>query len=434
MMSLRRIVVSSLIVLSLTLGLRAISLAQIQVRPRPRPRPLHQNAQGAPVVPSPGNWSQLGKFVSGQGTFGEYFGSAIGVSGDTVVVGGDPTYSNTRAAYVYLKTAQGWVDTLPVAALVLPAQVNTFFAPLAIDGDTVVVGIPSNDSGYPSYAYMYVKPPGGWKDMKPTATLTPSDSLDGYFGMSVSISGNTIVVGDSGYESTVGAGYVYVKPSDGWADMTETGKLTASDGLLNDELGISASISGSTIALGAPQRYGGTGKAYIFVEPAAGWTNMTQTAELTVAGAQGSAEIGSSIAVSGNTALVGATTIFGDGSAYIFEKPASGWANTTETATLLPGDGAQTSYFATAIGLSGKIAIVGALRRSIGVMAAEGGIYVFEEPNGGWKNLSSVTVLTGSDARYYSFFGESVAIDGKEIVGGAPIFLRAGEAFIFGLP
>jgi hypothetical protein len=432
--SLRRIAVSSLIVLSLMLGMGAISLAQIQVRPRPRPRPLHQHAQGAPVMPSPGNWSQLGKFVSGQGTFGEYYGSAVGVSGDTVVVGGSPTYSNTRVAYVYLKTAQGWVDTLPVAALSLPAQVNGFFAPLAIDGDTVVVGIASLNSGDPSYAYVYVKPPGGWKDMKPTATLTPSDSLDGYFGMSVSISGNTIVVGDSGYESTVGAGYVYVKPSSGWADMTETGKLTASDGLLNDELGISASISGSTIALGAPQRFGGTGKAYVFVEPAAGWTNMTQTAELTVPGAQESAEIGSSIAVSGNTALVGAPALSGDGSTYIFEKPASGWANMTETATLLPGDSAQTSYFGNAVGLSGKIAIVGAQRRSIGVMTVEGGIYVFQEPNGGWKNLSSATVLTGSDARYYSFFGQSVAIDGKEIVGGAPLFLRAGEAFIFGLP
>jgi hypothetical protein len=431
-MTVRCVIVNTFCALMFAISLCPVCGGQSAAfRPRPRPHPIQTVVASGTAMPSPGNWSQLGKLISGQGFFGENFGSSVGISGDTVVVGAYPTYSNTRSAYVYLKTAHGWANTLPVAALSLRSQTNGFFTPLAIDGDTVVVGVPASNYGYPSYACVYVRPSGGWANMKPTAVLTPSDTMDGYFGISVSISGNTIVVGDSGFHSGPGAGYVYVKPTGGWSDMTETAKLTASDGGLNDLLGQSASISGGTVALGAPQYSFGYGKAYVFVEPGSGWTSMTQTAELTTDGTYINA--GESIAGNGTVILAGATS-GGAGGAYIFQKPSSGWSNMPATAKLSPGDGAQDSYFGTAVGLSGNIAIVGAERRSIGVMQVEGGIYVFQEPNGGWIDQSSTTVLTGSDARYYSFFGSSVAMDGKVVVGGSPNFFSAGEAFVFGLP
>lgn len=271
--------------------------------------------------------------------------------------------------------------------------------------------------------------------MTPTAILMPSDVQDGFFGRSVAISGNTIVVGDSGFGSNAGAGYVFVKPTSGWTDATETAKLTATDGVLDDGLGTSASISGTTIALGAPQLQGisNPGKGYVFVEPAAGWSSMTQTAELTTTGVY--TEAGLSIAISGDVVLAGAPNGGGYGAAYLWEKPSTGWANMTATATLTPGDVQQNNDVGWTVGTSGSIAIVGAPGRTIGTMLAEGGIYVFEEPNGGWKNASSATVLTGSDARYLSYFGSSVAIDGKVVVGGAPCYLTQGAAaYIFGLP
>jgi hypothetical protein len=219
--------------------------------------------------------------------------------------------------------------------------------------------------------------------------------------------------------------------------MTETAKLTASDGVLSDELGYSVAINGDTVAAGAPQylETGPIGKAYVFVEPAGGWKDMTQTAELTSPDAQSSG-IGFSIALSANTVLAGSP--FGDtidGAAYAFTKPVSGWANMTETATLTPGDNQSVEgLYGWCVAISGQIAAVGSVRRGIPPFGVEGGVYVFTEPPGGWKNAAGTTVLTGSDTRDYSFFGTSLAMSGRLLVSGAqPIYIPGG-AYVFGLP
>lgn len=420
------------VVLALMVVLGGISFAQnIPVRPKPK-RATDGFVGESSRVPSPGNWSQLSKFISGDGVRAEYFGESVSVSGDTVVVGAQPSLSNSKVAYVFRKTDRGWRNTLPVAALMLPTPTNAYFTPLAIDGDTVVVGNAAYEDVYPGSAYVYVKPPGGWKDMTPTAILTPSDTVDGDFGQSVSISGNTIVIGDPEANSFTGTAYVYVKPRGGWANMTQTAKLSASDGVPGDYLGNSVSCSGATVALGAPQFTSGSGKAYVYVEPKGGWSGIAQTAELTVPGVQGSARIGLSISVNEDVVLAGAPNINGFGAAYIFEKPSTGWRDTTQTATLTPGDVQQYDFFGNSVGLNGKLAVIGAPWRTILAMWVEGGIYVFEKPSGGWRDSSSRTVLTGSDARYYSAFGDSVAIDGNVVVGGADFY--AVSAFVFGLP
>src|SRR5262249_12543250 len=140
-------------------------------------------------------------------------------------------------------------------------------------------------------AYVFNQPGDGWRNMKQAAaTLVPSDPASTcFFGASVGISGNTIVVGapQNGYycyATGPGAAYVYVEPPGGWHGvLTETAKLTASDGLKGDALGTSVSVNGNTVVAGAPGAFSFTtaGAAYVFVEPAAGWTNMTQTAKLT---------------------------------------------------------------------------------------------------------------------------------------------------------
>src|SRR5579863_4019033 len=105
------------------------------------------------------------------------------------------------------------------------------------------------------------------------AELTASDgaTLDS-LGSSVAISGNTIVAGALGNNSNTGAVYVFVEPTTGWTNMTQTAKLTASDGQSRDDLGWSVAISGNVVAAGAPG--GATGAVYVFVEPAGGWVDM----------------------------------------------------------------------------------------------------------------------------------------------------------------
>ena len=85
-----------------------------------------------------------------------------------------------------------------------------------------------------------------------------------------------------GGNSDQGAAYVFTEPGSGWANMTQTAKLTASDGAANDDFGDSVSISGNTVVVGAATPSAATqGAAYVFTEPGSGWASMTQTAKLT---------------------------------------------------------------------------------------------------------------------------------------------------------
>lgn len=130
---------------------------------------------------------------------------------------------------------------------------------VAVDGNTVVVGaegvtVGQNRTGA---AYVFVKPANGWMNMTQVATLTPSDDAF-HFGYSAAVSGDTIVIGAPWTEVNgnvqQGAVYVFVKPANGWSDMTETAKLTGShvDAGGQDHVGNSVSIHGNTIVVGVP--------------------------------------------------------------------------------------------------------------------------------------------------------------------------------------
>ena len=162
---------------------------------------------------------------------------------------------------------------------------------------------------------MFTEPGSGWANMTQTAKLTASDgAADDDFGDSVSISGNTVVVGAAdatvGANSGQGAAYVFTEPGSGWANMTQTAKLTASDGAAGDDFGFSVSISGNTVVVGAPNATvggnAGQGAAYVFTEPGSGWANMTQTAKLTASDGAAGDDFGYSVSISGNTVVVGA--------------------------------------------------------------------------------------------------------------------------------
>jgi hypothetical protein len=304
------------------------------------------------------------------------------------------------------------------------ANGDGFGVSVAIDGNTVIVGgAIINGNQEQGVAYVFVKPPSGWTNMTQTAELTASDGqpLDG-FGSSVAISGSTVVVG--ALDATVngnpdqGAAYVFVKPASGWVSMTETAKLTASDGADYDELGASVSISSGTVIVGAPQ-YPGPGAAYVFVEPGGGWTDMTQTAELAASDGADYYNFGVSVSINDNTIIVGASQDgcscnAGPGEAYVFVEPKTGWMNTSETAKLTASDGAVGDNFGFSVSVSGTTAVV----------SAQGAAYVFVEPGGGWVNMTQTAELTG--------FGGPVSIDGNVILWGDAAINRAtGAAFVF---
>ena len=214
--------------------------------------------------------------------------------------------------------------------------------------------------------------------------LVSSDGVAGdKLGQSVAISGDTVVVGAFsaavGNNSSQGAAYVFVKPSGGWqTQTTESAKLTASNGSPSDQFGSSVSVSGNTIVIGAPYAGVGTnsnqGTAYVFVMPAGGWKGaLTENAKLTASDGIGGDELGFSTAISGNTVVVGASnasigtgcpngpscTDF-EGAAYVYVQPSGGWnGSQTETAKLTASDGTSDDGFAQSVAISGGTIVVG---------------------------------------------------------------------------
>jgi uncharacterized protein (DUF2345 family) len=198
-----------------------------------------------------------------------------------------------------------------------------------------------------------------------------------YMGASIAISGSTIVVGAYGHNNFQGVGYVFVAPAGGWADMTQTAELTASDGKSSADFGFSAAMNQETVVMGAVNAAGGKGAAYIFVEPSSGWANMTQTAELHAPKATAGDSFGQSAAINSQAVVIGAPSAnVGNnqlqGAAYVFRKPGSGWKNSSTALELTSSDGATNDAFALSVGVSGTTAVAGAIR---GV--TPGAAYVF---------------------------------------------------------
>jgi len=286
------------------------------------------------------------------------------------------------------------------------------------------------------------------------AKLTASDraTSDG-LGSSVAISGDVVVVGAPyaapGGITQAGAAYVFVKPLGGWGDMTQTAKLTASDKYNFDIFGYSVAISGDVVVVGAQGGYAGdppmAGAAYVFVKPAGGWANMTQTAKLTASDKATLDNFGRSVAISGNVVVVGSSFAYAGGmgaagAAYVFVKPGGGWGgNLTETAHLTASDKDWNDYFGKSVAISGGVVVVGAFYAETGgVTANAGAAYVFVKPGGGWGgDLTESAKLTAPpDNDVFSNFGHSVGISGGVIVVGAPkngngLTIDAGGAFMF---
>jgi FG-GAP repeat len=414
-----RILSKSILILLLTTFVPAILFAQRGPLPGSI-RAGHSSPATNSVTPvsvSSGAWSQLGQLVPNVSNFVVAY--SVAIDGDTIVVGAFPTLTkDNAAAYVFTKPANGWSNLHSVASLIVPLVGGA--SSVAIQGDTIVVGV-TNYSYGPGGAYIFEKPAGGWTDMNPTATLSSTDSMTGdSFGGSVALDGSTVVVGSTGADSATGAAYIYAEPAGGWSDMTETAKLTLSGTPPDSGFPETVSLSGNTIVCGA------VGGAYVYVEPSAGWADMTQTAKLSTPG--GAKTFFESVSISSNTILAGTVV----GSAYLFVEPVAGWTNMTQTATLTAGDGDPD--FGNPVLLNGNTAVVGDGSRTVGPNTEEGGAYIFSEPKGGWKNMSSTTVLTASDARHYSRFGDAIAMSGNTLVLGAPAFKFSGTAFVFGLP
>jgi hypothetical protein len=218
-------------------------------------RAVVRRTVGAPAAA--GSTFQQAKLTASDGVPGDIFGVSVAISGSTAVVGASSKNSDTGAAYVFVRSGAAWHQQAKLTAADAQ-EFDNFGVSVAISGPTVVVGADSKHD-LTGAAYVFARSGTAWSQQ---AKLTaPGPGTIDYFGNSVAILGSTAVVGAPG-QTSPGAAYVFARSGTAWHQQA---KLTASDGASRDSFGGSVAISRSTAAMGADGNNSATGAAYVFV-------------------------------------------------------------------------------------------------------------------------------------------------------------------------
>ncbi len=344
--------------------------------------------------------NEVQKILASDGVANNYFGRSVAVSGNTAIVGADAFYNSS--AYIWEKQGSTWQQT---AKLLPTGGAGSFGYSVSISGNTAIVGATDNA------AFIFEKNGSSWQQV---AKLVSSDKeYYDQFGFAVAISGNTAVVGAYRNNYTTGSAYVFEKNGTTWQQVA---KLLAADRSGGDSFGYSVAVSGSTILLGAPYDTNirrASGSAYIFTKNGTIWQQATKL----LASDEGEGNnFGSSVAISGSTAVVG--TPYDDdngrssGSAYVFQKVGTAWSQMTK---LLPADGAVSDNFGYSVAISNTVITVGAWLDSDNGQNS-GSAYIFGKNGAIWQET---TKLLPSDGAAHDSFGSSVAVSGTVAIVGA---------------
>lgn len=378
------------------------------------------------------------------------FGSSLSVDVDTAFIGArtDPGGGiNHGSVYVFVRGGDGtmstWSETSKLTAMDV-APNDQFGVSVSLDGDTAVIGsFWDDDRGENSgSAYVFSLNPGGVGAWTEVNKLTaPDGEAHDWFGISASIDGDTIVVGaelddDNGTNS--GAAYVFSRDLGGIDNWGEVTKLTASDAAADSWFGRSVDIDGDTVIIGAwkSDSAGGmdSGSAYVFYQNAGGVDNWGEVKKLVSVDDAEDANFGVSLSLSGDTAVIGAYR--GDsgapesGSAHIFSRDAGGADNWGEVKKLIASDKVAFDQFGISVALDGETALIGSWADD-----DSGSAYVFSRNVGGNDNWGEVIKLTAVDAEEYDLFGSSVSIVGDTAFIGAYLDddggSRSGSVYVY---
>jgi FG-GAP repeat len=399
---------------------------------------------------------QQAELTASDGAGGDALGFSLAMSGDTIAALG-PLHANGAGAprggvYVFEKPASGWANATERAELTASGgTADETLSSVAISGDTIVAGSPGRTVGAhvnQGAAYVFVRPAAGWADEHQTAVLTASDGADAdLLGNTVGISGDTVVAGAPGRNTSRGAAYVFEKPAGGWKDETQTAVLTDAGGAANDNFG-QVAISGDTVAVGVDRHKVGAndneGAAFVFVKPPTGWHDASQTTNLSVSDGAADDQFGRSIAIGGDTVVVGApghrVGLAHTGAAYVFEKPFGGWpARTTQTAELTAADANNNDHLGFAVAVSGDTIVAGSPLHQIGANGDQGAAYVYTKPGPLWKDTNQADELTTGDGAPGDLFGAPVTIANHVPVAAANLHdvganADQGAVYVFGPP
>ncbi len=379
------------------------------------------------------------KLLADDGAQGDFFGYSVATFGDIALIGAFKNDNvkgvDAGSAYVFTRSGNIWRQQVKLTALDGAAN-DTFGGNVALFGDTAVIGaMRDDDKGDNSgSAYVFTRSGGDWNQQ---AKLTAADGSHGdAFGQSIALSGDTLVIGaphdgDQGDDS--GSVYVFTWSGTVWKQQA---KLTAADGAQGDVFGISVALSGDTIVVGADlndEKALNAGAVYVYTRSGSSWS---QQAKLTAADGAETDIFGVRVALSGDTALISARRDDDDvmgidaGSAYVFIRTGTTWR---QQAKLTAHDGAEDDRFGRSVALDGDTALIGAMFQD-NKGDNSGSAYVFTRSGNIWSHQAK---LTAADGAADDVFGWSVAIFGDTALVGATRNddkgNESGSAYVFGI-
>ena len=315
---------------------------------------------------------------------------------------------------------------------------------VAVDGNTAVIGafyeehsIPASNRGA---AYVFTRDISGtWSQQ---AKLVAGDwAADDQFGISVALDGETALIGawyeDSDGYSGNGAVYVFTRDGNVWSQQA---KLIAPDKASGDLFGWSVAIDGDTAVIGAIHEdsdgFDDNGAAYIFTRSSGAWSFQ---AKLLADDKARWESFGNAVAVSGDTVAVGSpghstTDAKYAGAVYVFTRNGESW---NQAVQLLASDRGYGDNFGFSVDLEGNVAVIGAPEKA-NPYSSSGAAYVFtRDGSGAWSQQAKLLAsYLGSEASMFSRFGWSVAVDGDAAVIGSLYqdsdgFSNNGAAYVF---
>ena len=380
------------------------------------------------------------KLLADDGAANDFFGYSVALSGNTALVGAfrdddEVKGVDTGSAYVFTRSGTTWSQQAKLTAA--DGEMNdTFGGNLALSGETAAVGVIRDDDDVKGVdagsVYIFSRSGTTWSQQ---AKLTAADGAEGdVFGWSLALFGNTLVVGaprddDRGNDS--GSVYVFTRSGSTW---TQQAKLTAADGAEGDVFGISVAFSGDTIVVGADLDDDNgldSGAAYVFTRSGNTWS---QQAKLTAADGAPVDIFGVRVALFGDTAMIAARRDDHDvmgvdsGSVYVFTRSGTKWS---QQAKLTAADGAANDRFGRSVALSGNTAVIGATFQD-DKGENSGSIYLFIRSGSTWIQKAKFTATDGAKG---DVLGWSVALsDGTALIGAPRDDDRgneSGSAYVF---
>lgn len=373
---------------------------------------------GATITPT-----VVQKVTASDGALYDQFGRSTAMAGNTAVVGAPADDSGKGAVYVFTLSAGTWTQRQKLTADDGAAS-DAFGVAVGIFGDTIIVGA-LNANGHRGAAYVFTGSADTWSQQ---AKLTADTTAYSGFGSSVAVAGDVAVIGvpnaNVGDAAAQGIAYVFTRSGSDW---TERSMLVDNDGAQSDHFGQAVAMAGNTILVGANSGNGGTGAAYVYTGAADSWSLQQK---LTAIDAGLSDEFGREVAIYGDTAFIGADSEDGAGTdigaAYVFTRSDGVW---TQQQKLTATDGASWDKFGGSVAVYGDVGVVGAYQDEDN----RGSAYVFMLSGGAWSEQAKLTATCTNAV--VCLFGDAAAISNNvALISSTGDYMFKGAAHFFTLP